>query len=183
VEIVEVTERDPLAKDPSWYGVMVAFKQGEKTINHFLFVPTLKLSYGPTETYSMFHKLRSFLSAFGVDLTKENAGSVIEAIFTDPTVLVGLRANLVIHYEAYSAVWVSKDLFHLYAPDGKPVCDDDKAPLTFISREAAQNHCEEKMKKNFSKFPSIKYTNEPSTANTRKLPTERVKKAVKLDLS
>jgi hypothetical protein len=105
-----------------------------KSIKHFLYVPTQKVTYGEKQSTFMFVKFREFMAALGETVTCDKAGlSIIPKYFKDPARLAGISLNVDIGYDGPYAKYVAKDEYKLIGADGKEVCDD-----VFASKQAAE---------------------------------------------
>jgi hypothetical protein len=105
-----------------------------KSIRHFLYVPTQKVTYGEKQSTFMFVKFREFMAALGETITCDKAGlSIIPKYFKDPAKLQGVVLNVDIGYDGPYAKFVAKDDYRLAGADGKNICED-----AFSSRQAAE---------------------------------------------
>lgn len=171
--VKSIEETGTAVKDETWLKFTVVIAQEKREIKHFIMVPTQKLSYGENNSHYPFVSLQRFLAPFGVALDKNNAAEIIPAIFDKPEVLVGMRCDIVVGHKGNYAHSIGDNSFHCLDRDNKPVLGPDKTnPIVFPSRDAVQNYVEETLKQEFDAWPSVKFFNEPTTANTKVLPTK-----------
>jgi hypothetical protein len=118
--------------------------------------------------------LQRFLAPFGVNLDKTNAAELIPAIFDKPEILQGMRCDIVVGHKGHYAHRVSEGAFHCLDRNNKPILDkkDMTNPIIFPSQDAVENYVVETLKEEFDVWPSVRFFNNPTTANTKVLPTK-----------
>lgn len=125
-------------QDPTWVVLKLGLKQGRQEMNFFLMLPTKSLVYGEKRSDIPFQRLRDFVKAVGITLTKENASLVIGRILNNPECLVGLRINVIVKHSGFYSC-AENGAIVIRSRDDKPVLGDDGVnPLCFPDFAAAK---------------------------------------------
>lgn len=86
--------------DKSWFNVKLTLKSADdKSIDHWVQVPTDKLEFGEKGTLAVFRKLQEFLIGLGEVVTIAKMQSILEKNFIDLDKLVGKKVNVDLGYE------------------------------------------------------------------------------------
>ncbi len=104
---INVTAANPTGrspKDPNWFVVkLVLGGVGDKTINHYLLVPTITDLFNPESGSKnprfMFTKFREFLRGAGLPAAVDEITETLETYFLDVIQLIGKEVKVVIGYE------------------------------------------------------------------------------------
>lgn len=138
------------AKDPSWFNVVATLTTEDgRTKQHFVQVPTVKLTYAEGTSkapYFSFRNLVKFMEAIGVELSVENAAEVISKFFAgDGTTLTGAKLFLgqkVTVDMGYKGNHVTRNEDGTFSIKVKNnyVLDENDVPMKFPDRDAAKLH-------------------------------------------
>lgn len=114
-------------KDSTWavYKVTLGEEKGERTIRHFVLVPTKSLKYGDSKRpLSVFFMFADFMAAIGEDVRSDVSvvPKVATKYFTNPTKLVGKEIELEIGYNGQHISYKDGQYF-IATADGHPIDD------------------------------------------------------------
>lgn len=153
------------SKDKTWVSFMFTYSLGDKSINQFIQVPTVKFTYGEKGLTIPFEILVRFLGAVGVEVNKENAADIIPLIFAvNLKALEGKKLSIEVGYKAHYAA-KSEAGIHLFRPDGKPILSEDGTnPEIFPDFTAAESFAAGNNLR-FQKFPEVVKIFPPTTPN------------------
>jgi hypothetical protein len=133
--------------DSNWLNFRVIYTgTGGKTISDFVKVPMRDNVYGAKKSVGPFKRLASMIRAMGVELTIENAGSVLPKLFEKTDGLIGTALVVEAGYEnAYDRYIKNTDgtsHIEVVLQDGTTLNDlATGAALKFPDSKAAAEHC------------------------------------------
>ncbi len=99
--------------DSTWFNVKLTLKSADdRSIDHWIQVPTTKLDFGDKKTLVVFRKFQEFLIGLGEIVTIAKIQGILEKYFSDLSKLVGQKVNVDLGYEgAYVAKVADSDEF------------------------------------------------------------------------
>lgn len=111
--------------DNTWFNVKVTLKAAdERSIEHWIQVPTVKLDFGEKKTLAVFRKFQEFLIGLGEVVTIAKIQGLLEKYFADPAKLVGQKVNVDLGYEGPYVVKVTDADEFVVIVKGQPLKDD-----------------------------------------------------------
>jgi len=127
--------------DPTWIQVKLTLSDGEKSIKHWLKVPTDKIQYNEGDNkypLSEFLKLQNFMGCLGEELgvTAESLGSILPKYFTDTSALVEKIVGVAIGYYGNHIAYTDGK-YSIVDKKGEPLSDE-----TFDQRGEAEGNAE-----------------------------------------
>lgn len=155
---LNITDRNPTGtspSDPTWLVYKVVLGGiGDKSINHYVLVPTATERFGAPGTKNplfMFLKFREFLSGIGEDPTKVQ--ELLEPLFSDPIALVGKEVSVEIGYEGPHARYNENDkTFSVVDTDDTTELLSDRFP----DRDSATAAAAVQLKKELKNFTKVR---------------------------
>lgn len=128
--------------DPTWFNVKVELvaADGERSLRHWVQVPTQKVRFGQKGTLFVFKKLKEFMAALGEDLTVDNLATVVPKYFNDPKALEGKEVDADVGYEGDYIEPAGNGQFRIVK--GGEAYQEDGETVTFPDRDAARNYAE-----------------------------------------
>lgn len=160
--------------DSTWTKVSITLKgPGEKTIRDLLMIPHKDLMYkspGKNPTMYPFKRLKDFILALGTEITPENAGTVLDLLFSKPTNLEGLNVKAKIGYKGTHVTYSGKDAngnaaYNVTLGNGSLLADTSGATLVFADRDSAAAHLNSQGV-SFVSFPEVLGYELSSTPNS-----------------
>lgn len=86
--------------DKTWFNVKLTLKsQDDKSIDHWIQVPTSSLEFGEKKTLAVFRKLQEFFIGLGEVVTIAKIQGLLEKYFSKMDKLVGQKVNVDLGYE------------------------------------------------------------------------------------
>lgn len=112
--------------DPTWFNVVITMTAGDKSVRHWLQVPTKRAQFNPDESKNSlfcFSKFRKFMSAIGVSVLcdPEVLQNICKTYFTDPSKLNGNKVKIKIAYTKPHIEFIDKDQYRIVNADGTPM--------------------------------------------------------------
>jgi hypothetical protein len=161
----KVTGNIACEKDPSWFNVMVVLESADgRTTQHYLQIPTKKLTYNETNSkspYYVFRNLQKFMGAVGIELTVETVGEVIPAFFandgvslTYPEKLIGQTVTVDIGFSG-SHVRRNDEGKFILVNKKNAILDENGKEQTFVDLDSAKIVASELGIRNLQTWPSI----------------------------
>ena len=172
----------PCKKDPTWISVGVGIAHGDKVTNHFIMVPTEKLTYGDDAITMPFLGLCKFMNAIGIaDFDRKTASKYLQLFFTDPSKLFGLKVNVKMGYRNAHVQYISKGKYHVLNAKEEPVAKNtDGTPQVFNDMDSACAFMEQTMPQvKMQRFVEVVEILAPKTKNDLSKPAATEKKVAK----
>lgn len=86
--------------DETWVNVKVTLTSTDgRSIDHWLQVPTTKVTFGPKDTLNVYKKFQQFLYGIGESGAIKELNKLLNKYFADPAKLVGKKVNVDLGYE------------------------------------------------------------------------------------
>ena len=120
--------------DDTWHNVKITFSHVDgRSINHWLQIPTAKVTYGDKETLNPYRKFQQFLFGLGESVQIAQLQGLLTKYFADPNKLVGQKVNVDLGYEGPYVERNSEGAFNIIvkgqalSEDGVAVALPDRA--------------------------------------------------------
>lgn len=150
VKVKEYHDMGPSDKDPDWFKVKLVFEgANEKTINHWLLIPTKNEYYVTKDGLWPFRNLVKFIEAIvplkdgKTPVTSSNVGQYIAKLFDSEAALLGKKFEIKVGFDKHHPHYVSKGVYALHTKDGIPVLDTTGSPITASSADALSQYAEQ----------------------------------------
>ena len=124
--------------DPTWVNVKLTLAGAdERTIDHWLQVPTQSVYFGPKKTLALYRKFQQFVFSIGESASTGSLQKLAIKYFSDPSKLVGQKVNVDLGYEK-DHVAPSGDGY-VVVVKGKPM-QEDGVDVRLPDRSSAIQH-------------------------------------------
>ena len=111
--------------DSTWFNVKITLKAAdERSIDHWIQVPTSKLEFGEKKTLAVFRKFQEFLIGLGEVVTIAKLQVLLEKYFADPSKLVGQKVNCDLGYEGPFVAKAADSEEFVVIVKGQPMKDE-----------------------------------------------------------
>jgi hypothetical protein len=111
--------------DSTWFNVKLTLTAAdERTIDHWIQVPTTSLKFGEKGTLAVFKKFQEFLIGIGEVVTIPKLQTLLEKYFADPKKLVGQKVNVDIGYEGPFVAKAADSDEYVVMVKGQPLKDE-----------------------------------------------------------